>query len=122
MRRRMRAAHIKSDKSEPGHFDLKHGDGGLIDIEFIVQFLTLLNAHKKPELTEFTDNIRIICTLMETGVISENSAHFLKQAYLAFRAMIHRLNLREAPGLVGDHRFPILRDSVCGIWGEIFGE
>jgi len=41
------AQHLKGDV-----FDLKHSVGGIIDVEFLVQYLVLLHAPKYPQLTE----------------------------------------------------------------------
>jgi hypothetical protein len=60
MRARMRR---ELDRSEAGRFDLKHGRGGIGDIEFVVQYLVLLNARNFPAVIRFSDNIRQIAAL-----------------------------------------------------------
>ena len=49
MRRRMRS---ELDRSTPARFDLKQGEGGLVDLEFLVQSWVLQSAHATPALLE----------------------------------------------------------------------
>src|SRR6185312_2933086 len=49
MRRRMRA---ELDRSDAARFDLKQGQGGLVDLEFLLQFLVLREAGSHPPLLE----------------------------------------------------------------------
>jgi [glutamine synthetase] adenylyltransferase / [glutamine synthetase]-adenylyl-L-tyrosine phosphorylase len=114
MREKMRKEHASRS---PGFFDLKQDPGGVIDIEFIVQFLILLEAGHHPELTQWTDVVRQLNTMALTGIIDDRTAHILKQAYLVFRYCIHRLALEEKPALLGGDRFRDLRGEVCQIWG-----
>ncbi len=72
---------------------LKHERGGIIDIEFIVQYAVLHWAHQHHELTRYTDNIRILETLTSTKCISENAAKELIDAYRFYRLQLHRLTL-----------------------------
>ena len=57
MRTRMRRELLKQD---PDTFDLKQGRGGIVDIEFLIQYLILLHAHRFPELVTYSDNVRQI--------------------------------------------------------------
>jgi glutamate-ammonia-ligase adenylyltransferase len=113
MRARMRGELLKPD---PDVFDLKQGDGGIVDIEFLVQYLTLLNAHKHPEILEWTDNVRLIHSLAEARIIDEITAYFLRKAYLIYRATGHKLSLRELPSKVETGRFQGLRTQVKAAW------
>ena len=117
MRQRMRKELLKPD---PDRFDLKQSPGGIVDIEFLVQYLVLLKSREYPQLLEWTDNVRLIQTLLETGVISEISAHRLKHAYLIYRAMAHRLGLQQQPARVPIKRVLRLQQSVTRIWSEFF--
>lgn len=117
MRKKMRNEFLKSEK---GVFDIKQGIGGMVDIEFLVQYLVLLNSHKQPELLWWTDNVRLIQTLIETGVIDEYTAHVLKHAYLIYRAAAHQLSLQEKPARVSQEKFYRLRKSVTGICNSVF--
>ncbi|KPJ77875.1 MAG: hypothetical protein AMJ54_06430 [Deltaproteobacteria bacterium SG8_13] len=117
MRQRMRRELLKP---EPDLFDLKQSVGGIVDIEFLVQYLVLLTSHAHPQLLEWTDNVRLIQTLLETGVINEISAHRLKHAYLIYRAMAHRLGLQQQPARVSLQRVQRLQAAVTRIWSEFF--
>ena len=117
MRERMRRELLDPDSNL---FDLKQGLGGMVDIEFLVQYLVLLNAHRHDELVQWTDNVRLIQSLMETGVISEYTAHVLKHAYLVYRAAAHRLSLQEKPAKVPLDRFAHLQHRVQQIWSSVF--
>ena len=119
MRERMRRELLKP---ESGRFDLKHSAGGIVDIEFLVQYLVLLKSHAYPQLLEWTDNVRLIQTLLETGVINEISAHRLKHAYLIYRAMAHRLGLQQQPATVPLQRVERLQQAVVRIWSAFFPE
>ena len=117
MRERMRRELLKP---ESDLFDLKHSPGGIVDIEFLVQYLVLLKSHQHPQLLEWTDNVRLIQTLLETGVIDEISAHRLKHAYLIYRAMVHRLGLQQQPAKIPLQRVRRLQQAVTRIWHEFF--
>ncbi len=113
MRRRMRRELLKP---QSGVFDIKQDTGGIVDIEFLVQYLVLLYASDHPELLEWTDNVRLIHTLIDSDVIQEYDAHLLKHAYLIYRAVAHKLSLQEKPARVPVDRFGRLRQKVEELW------
>jgi glutamate-ammonia-ligase adenylyltransferase len=113
MRQRMRKELLKS---EPGIFDLKQDRGGMVDIEFLVQYLILLNSHDHHQLLKWTDNVRLIQALAQTSIIDEETAYFLRKAYLVYRAAGHRLSLQEKPAKVPEDRFRNLQEKVKEIW------
>jgi glutamate-ammonia-ligase adenylyltransferase len=119
MRQRMRA---DSQRPEAGWFDLKQSPGGIVDIEFLVQYLVLLKAHSTPALLQWTDNVRLLQTLMESGVLDNPTADLLRHAYLIFRAATHRQDLLEAPAQVPQERFEAMRQSVLKIWRAFLGD
>ncbi len=100
-------------------FDLKHDRGGIVDIEFMVQYLVLHKAWRHTELLRWTDNVRLLQTLIESGVLTEFEGHYLKEAYLTFRAVGHKLSLQEKPEVVEGKRFRTLRLRVFTIWRRI---
>jgi glutamate-ammonia-ligase adenylyltransferase len=79
---------IASSASTP--VDLKREPGGIVDIEFMVQYLVLAHSADFPVLTKFTDNIRILDTAASVGLLDTAVAAALKDAYLALRAERHR--------------------------------
>ncbi len=101
-------------------FDIKQDTGGIVDIEFLVQYLVLSHASDHEELLEWTDNVRLIHTLIETDVIHEFDAHILKHAYLIYRAVAHKLSLQEKPARVPAERFCLLRNKIEHIWRAFF--
>jgi glutamate-ammonia-ligase adenylyltransferase len=106
----------KRTREKPDGFDLKNDRGGIIDIEFLVQYLLLLGSSRDERLLEWTDNVRQLTTLIEAGIIAENHAHFLREAYLTYRATMHKLSLQEKPPIVSAGRFGLLRKGVMAIW------
>ena len=118
MRQRMRKELLTP---QPGIFDLKQDTGGIVDIEFLVQYLVLLHSHKNIELVKWTDNVRILETLIETGILEDDRAVVLKEAYLTYRAAVHRLNLQEKPSIVPEDQFADLRKRIEEIWADIMG-
>jgi glutamate-ammonia-ligase adenylyltransferase len=113
MREKMRQA---LSKRRANHFDLKQDPGGIVDIEFLVQFLILLNAHKFNDLVTYPDNVRQIQALSETGILDEKVAHLLRRIYLVYRATVHRLNLSEMPHTVPADTYKDLRQHIEKIW------
>jgi glutamate-ammonia-ligase adenylyltransferase len=118
MRDRMRKELLKP---EAGMFDLKQDIGGMVDIEFLVQYLVLLKSHEYRALLQWTDNVRLIQTLITTGAIDEYTAHILKHAYLIYRAAAHQASLQEKPARVPREKFSHLRNRVQKIWNTFLG-
>ncbi|NNF98420.1 MAG: bifunctional [glutamate--ammonia ligase]-adenylyl-L-tyrosine phosphorylase/[glutamate--ammonia-ligase] adenylyltransferase [Desulfobacteraceae bacterium] len=118
MREKLRQAQQVHQK---GSFDLKHGVGGIVDIEFIVQYLVLVSAHKYPDILRWTDNVRLLQSLAANHIIDGYTAHFLRHAYLIYRAVVHRRNLQEATTMVDTERFRELQKGVERVWKSCFG-
>ena len=90
MRKKMHDAHI--NRSEL--FDLKHDAGGMIDIEFIVQYLVLKYAGLYPELTANKGNIALLKRCGELGLIDQALATKTATAYRLFRKLQHGIRLQ----------------------------
>jgi glutamate-ammonia-ligase adenylyltransferase len=118
MRERMRR---ERHRPEPGVFDLKQDPGGIIDVEFLVQYLTLRHARRTPELVRWTDTVRLIQTLIGSAVLDEVTAHVLRHAYLIYRAAAHQLSLQEKPARVPVDKFRTLQPRIERIYRSVLG-
>ena len=119
MRARMRR---ELSRAGDGEFDIKQGPGGMVDIEFLVQYCVLRWAHHYPELLQWTDNIRLLETLTGCGVLAGDDCRLLGDAYRAYRNDIHRLTLQDRPARVEVSRFTDYRGEVRRIWQQVTGE
>ncbi len=113
MRNRMRK---ELSKEKKGQFDLKQGAGGIVDIEFMVQYGVLAWACEKPDLLEYTDNIHLLEALARADLMAKNDVVVLSDAYRTFRARLHKMALQEQPGLVAAEEYSELSTAVQQIW------
>ncbi|MCC7136339.1 MAG: bifunctional [glutamate--ammonia ligase]-adenylyl-L-tyrosine phosphorylase/[glutamate--ammonia-ligase] adenylyltransferase [Nitrosomonas sp.] len=97
MRRKMLDAHPNTTNL----FDIKHDRGGIIDVEFIVQFLVLGYAHQHPQLTGNIGNIALLKLAGELGLIPIDMANTVLTTYREFRRLQHQLRLNGAPQSAG---------------------
>ncbi|HBZ07685.1 MAG TPA: bifunctional [glutamate--ammonia ligase]-adenylyl-L-tyrosine phosphorylase/[glutamate--ammonia-ligase] adenylyltransferase, partial [Massilia sp.] len=110
MRRRMHEAYPNRTML----FDLKQDAGGMIDIEFIVQYLVLRHAATYPQLTANLGNIALLRIAGELGLIDAALASEAGATYRLMRRLQHQLRLQGRPAqvdttLVRDHLDPVIR-------------
>ncbi len=117
MRDKMRDAH--SGKSEL--FDLKHDSGGLIDVEFLIQYLVLGHSHAYPALTGNLGNIALLRIAGELGLIPADLAQQTGDSYRALRRLQHRQRLNGQPSRVPCTEVAQLRQPVQALWQIVFG-
>ena len=122
MREKMASNLIPKEASDANSslFHLKHSRGGMVDIEFMVQYGVLAHAAQYPELLRYTDNIRIIEVFAEIGLVSLENCQKLIDAYQALRAMGHALALKEQSSLVPVDDVKMYRDTVLNFWQILF--
>jgi glutamate-ammonia-ligase adenylyltransferase len=113
MREKLHGAH----PNPSGLFDLKHDRGGMIDIEFSVQYLVLAHSHRHPRLTGNLGNIALLGIAGELGLLDPALAARCQSAYREYRRRQHALRLNGAAyarvprGEVATHV-----DAVGGLW------
>lgn len=100
-------------------FDLKQDAGGIVDIEFMVQYAALAWSGQHPALHRYTDNIRILDGLRDVGLLPAADVELLQEAYKAYRSAAHRQALQKQPGKVGGDQFAEERRSVMRLWREL---
>lgn len=121
MRDKMRD-HLSSEASgrrEAGIFALKQDRGGIVDIEFMVQYGVLAWAHEHPGLTRYPDNVRILEGFATLGLLPDDAAGQLKDAYLHYRARGHRLALANREAKVKDDEYQDERRLVSHWWQQL---
>ena len=107
------------DRSNEHRFDLKHGLGGITDIEFMVQYAVLRWAGQHPRLLIWTDNLRLLETIADLGLLPAALCRGLHDAYFAYRAALHRCALQQQDGLVDARQFQAQRQEVRQIWTTV---
>jgi glutamate-ammonia-ligase adenylyltransferase len=120
MRRKVHAGH----PNPSADFDLKHDAGGMVDIEFIVQFLVLGYSNTRPQLIGNLGNIALLRIAGEVGLIQMQTAQEVGDAYRLLRARQHRLRLDGADktrvDLGLEPQLVEARKVVLALWQEIF--
>ncbi|AWB66788.1 bifunctional [glutamate--ammonia ligase]-adenylyl-L-tyrosine phosphorylase/[glutamate--ammonia-ligase] adenylyltransferase [Saccharobesus litoralis] len=119
MRQKMRDHLVKAKE---GEFDLKQAQGGIADIEFITQFLVLNNSHQEPDLTEWSDNVRILQTILNKGILIGEQVNTLTDSYLTLRNRGHKLALAQQAVITDASEFRQLAASVTEVWQSVFAE
>ncbi len=118
MRQKMHDGH----RNRSALFDLKHDSGGMVDIEFLVQFLVLAHAHRHATLLDNAGNIALLARAAQAGLIDPALADQVAAAYRRFRKLQHTLRLNDAqyarvePDLVAGERA-----AVRALWGAVLG-
>lgn len=117
MRQRMHEGH-------PNHsafFDLKHDIGGMVDIEFITQFIVLAYSHQYPELIKNLGNIALLKMAGDYGLLPESLAHQVADIYRSYRAKQHSLRLQGDDRARTDPQSMIKeRQAVIELWNTVF--
>jgi glutamate-ammonia-ligase adenylyltransferase len=120
MRQKMRD-HLGSKPADRiNEFHLKQDAGGIVDIEFLTQYAVLKNAADYSALAHWSDNIRILESLQCCGVMSQEEAEGLTEAYKVLRSATHRLALQQDKNIVGAQAFIPERILVKALWNRWF--
>lgn len=119
MRQKMLDAH----PNRSGLFDLKHDRGGIIDVEFVVQYLVLGYSHAHPELTANIGNLALLRLAAALSLIPEDLAEQVRQGYREFRRRQHHLRLNGAQyARVPPAEVAAAVAAVRKLWRTVFGE
>ena len=119
MRQKMLDAH---GSKTPDEFDLKHDRGGIIDVEFIVQYLVLAHARRYPELCGNLGNIALLAVAADLGLIPATLADGARDAYREYRRLQHLLRLNAAPKARVERTLAARQiDAVSVLWRQVFG-
>ena len=119
MRQKMRDHLLPRGAEERGEFHLKQGVGGIVDIEFMVQYAVLAWSHQAPELATWSDNIRILETLSRHELFTEEDSRALIDAYISYRSAAHQLALQRQPDIVDDGEYAPERAVVGAKWAAL---
>ncbi|CDU29473.1 Glutamate-ammonia-ligase adenylyltransferase [Burkholderia pseudomallei] len=118
MREKVLAGHPNTTE----RFDLKHDRGGMVDIEFAVQYWVLLHAARHPEMIRNTGNIALLREVSRFGLMSEEEAETVGAAYRTYRKLQHRLRLDGMEkARVEPERVAAERQAVAALWARVFG-
>ena len=118
MRERLHAAH----PNPSALFDVKHDRGGMIDLEFIVQYLVLAHAARHAELAGNLGNIALLGIAARLGLVPAELAERCREAYRELRRVQHALRLdgaqfaRVPPAQVAAHA-----SAVRALWALLPG-
>ncbi len=116
MRRKMRDGH----PNRSALFDVKHDPGGMVDVEFIVQYLVLAHAHAHPGLTANRGNLALLVLAGELGLLDAALAGRACDAYRALRSIQHRMRLNnEDPCRIPHGEIDV--SAVIALWEQVFG-
>jgi glutamate-ammonia-ligase adenylyltransferase len=115
MRERMR----RELGSRGAGFHLKQDPGGIVDIEFMVQYLVLRWSKAHPALLGHTDTINLLKVLARESLLKSAYAQILIEAYQQYRSVLHRMTLAEERPVIEDDRLDRPRKKVVKLWREL---
>ena len=115
MRQRMQQHHSRNGGSG---FDLKHDAGGLVDIEFLCQYLVLKFAHRHPALTRHHGNLGILSELAASGAIASETADILSETLRRYLAKENELKLGRRKARLPESSFVSEREAVQRLWHQ----
>jgi len=119
--RAMRRKMLDGHPNRSALFDIKHDRGGMVDIEFMVQFLVLGYACRYPQLTSNCGNLWLLQTAGELGLIDTQSGESVRNLYRELRRLQHQLRLNNQSQCRIEQE-KIDTAAVTKLWQELLGE
>ncbi|MBN7770587.1 bifunctional [glutamate--ammonia ligase]-adenylyl-L-tyrosine phosphorylase/[glutamate--ammonia-ligase] adenylyltransferase [Marinobacter daepoensis] len=119
MREKMRSTLGTPEASRGSTFHIKHDHGGIVDIEFMVQYLMLTWCAGHPELTQWSDNIRQMEELGRAGVLPVADTERLRDVFITLRSTIHRRALQNLNSQVDGGAFGEERAYIESMWQKV---
>jgi glutamate-ammonia-ligase adenylyltransferase len=117
----MRTKMVDAYANRSALFDLKQDPGGMIDIEFMVQYLVLAHAAEYPQLTENIGNIALLKLCGALGLIDSAAAAAVADAYRTLRKLQHQLRLQgEDKARIEPERVATAAAQVKRLWQAVF--
>ncbi|MFO1213995.1 MAG: bifunctional [glutamate--ammonia ligase]-adenylyl-L-tyrosine phosphorylase/[glutamate--ammonia-ligase] adenylyltransferase [Burkholderiaceae bacterium] len=117
MREKVRAAHPVKD----GRFDVKHSPGGMMDVEFAVQYLVLAHAAAHAGLLDNVGNIALLQRAEGAGLLNPGVGQAAADAYRDLRRAQHLARLDEQPTHFEPETLAAQRAAVLALWHAVFG-
>lgn len=117
MREKVRSAH----PVRGGRFDVKHSPGGMMDVEFAVQYLVLAHSAQHRGLVDNVGNIALLQRAEAAGLLPPGVGSAAADAYRELRRAQHRARLDEQPTQVDPEAMATQRDAVLALWRAVFG-
>jgi len=117
----MRDKVADAHKVKGGRFDVKHSAGGMLDVEFAVQYLVLLHAATQPTLIDDVGNIALLQRAEQAGLLAAPIGHNAADAYRDLRRAQHRARLDEQPTQVEPEVMAAQSAAVRALWDAVFG-
>ena len=112
MRDKVRLGHlVKADR-----FDVKHSPGGMVDVEFAVQYMVLLHTAAYLELADNVGNIALLIRAESVGLLPPGMGQAAANAYRELRRVQHRARLNEEPTDVPMALLASEREAVLALW------
>jgi glutamate-ammonia-ligase adenylyltransferase len=118
----MRAKVSSAHPVKTAQFDVKHSPGGMVDIEFVVQFLVLSQGNRHPELRANVGNIALLQRAQQCGLLPGDVGDTAAQAYRVLRQIQHRARLNEEPTQVDVAQAASEQAAGLALWAAVFGE
>jgi glutamate-ammonia-ligase adenylyltransferase len=115
MRGKVREAHPVPE----GRFDLKHSPGGMVDVEFVVQYLVLTHTAAHPALADNVGNIALLHRAESAGLLPPGMGSAAADAYREMRRLQHRARLNEDPTALPVAQLQARRDAVLALWRAV---
>ena len=123
MREKMKEHHHKKYRILSTSFDLKYSKGGMIDIEFMVQYVVLVHSHDYPQLIANTGTVHLLKLAAQLGLLPAGLALNSSGVYAQLRLLQHhrRLNHAEFISLTNDELALIQNaNSSQKLWEVLF--
>lgn len=118
MRQRVKQAHrVPLDR-----FDVKHSSGGMVDVEFAVQFLVLSQAASYPALALNSGNIALLHIAQSQGLLPADVGVDAANAYRLLRSAQHIARLDEKAPQLELHMLHNEQSAVKALWGAVFDQ
>ena len=83
---------IAQEKGETDHWDLKYASGGMVDIDFIAQYLQLVHAHHEPDILD-VGTVQVLENAARLGALSHSEAEILRSAARLYHDLTQILRL-----------------------------
>ena len=124
LREEVRSMREKVRKARPVPaelFDVKHSPGGMMDVEFAVQYLVLSQSGAHPTLLDNAGNIALLQRAEGQGLLPSGVGSAAADAYRDLRRAQHQARLDEKPTQVTPEAMATQREAVLALWRAVFG-